>query len=97
MQARGREVKGLMEALQVTPPRTTYANPPNLTSSPAQGYPSVASMESLTARDASQAVWAAAVLGGAAMYEAETHGLIQVSYPSKTTTPCMFSLPGFHS
>ena len=81
MQARSREVKGLMEALQVTPPRSTLTTLPHLTSGGLKAYPSAAAKESLTARGASQAIWAAAVLGGAAIYEPETHGLIQVRTP----------------
>ncbi|KAL3144929.1 hypothetical protein ABBQ32_003436 [Trebouxia sp. C0010 RCD-2024] len=75
----GREVKGLMEALQVTAPRASSSgHMPGLASNSASGYPSVHAMADLTAADASQGIWAAAILGGSAMYEPETDGLIQV-------------------
>ncbi|KAL3145323.1 hypothetical protein ABBQ38_001583 [Trebouxia sp. C0009 RCD-2024] len=75
----GREVKGLMEALQVTAPRTSSSgHMPGRASENAPGYPSAHAMADLTAADASQGIWAAAVLGGSTMYEPETDGLIQV-------------------
>ena len=77
MQAGGRQVKGLMEALQVTAPRTSSSA--YLVSGDAQPYPSAAAKADLTAAHASQCIWAAAVLGGSAMFEPETNGLIQVS------------------
>lgn len=81
LQGGGREVKGLMEALQVTAPRASSSgHMPGLASNSASGYPSVHAMADLTAADASQGIWAAAILGGSAMYEPETDGLIQVTY-----------------
>ena len=76
-QAREREVKGLVEALQVTPPRpssTDYLGVYAVTAS----YPSSQAMRALSAGAASECIWALAVLGGAAVYEPETDGLIQV-------------------
>ena len=79
MQAREREVRGLVEALQVTPPRPSPRQ--RMALYPVIGkYPSEAALDSLTAGDASQCIWALAVLGGAAVYEAETDGLIQVNF-----------------
>lgn len=81
LQGGGREVKGLMEALQVTAPRTSSSgHMPGRASENAPGYPSAHAMADLTAADASQGIWAAAVLGGSTMYEPETDGLIQVTY-----------------
>lgn len=77
MQAGGREVKGLMEALQVTAPRASSSA--RLVSGGGQPYPSASAKACLTAADASQCIWAAAVLGGSAMFEPEIAGLIQVS------------------
>lgn len=75
--AREREVKGLVEALQVTPPRpssTDYLGVYAVTAS----YPSSQAMRALSAGAASECIWALAVLGGAAVYEPETDGLIQI-------------------
>ena len=77
MQAGGREVKGLMEALQVTAPRASSTA--CLVSGGGQPYPSAAAMACLTAADASQCIWAAAVLGGSSVFEPEINGLVQVS------------------
>lgn len=87
VQAGGREVKGLMEALQVTAPRASSSA--CLVSAGAQPYPSAAAKACLTAADASRCIWAAAVLGGSAMYEPETNGLIQVSCFSRTEMPLL--------
>lgn len=76
MQAGGREVKGLMEALQVNAPRASSSA--RVVSGGGQQYPSAAAKAYLTAADASHCIWAAAVLGGSAMYEPEIDGLIQV-------------------
>lgn len=66
-----------MEALQVTAPRASSSA--HLVSGGGQPYPSAAAQACLTAADASQCIWAAAVLGGSAMFEPEIAGLIQVS------------------
>ena len=80
MQGGGRELKGLMEALQVTAPRASSSGHlPGLALDTAPEYPSAAAMAQLTAAHASQGIWAAAVLGGSTMYQAETDGLIQVT------------------
>lgn len=97
LQGGGREVKGLMEALQVTAPRSSSSGPMScLFSGTAQSYPSAAAQAHLTAADASQGIWAAAVLGGSTMYEPETHGLIQVS-GSDTTGAVPIVLKPFDS
>lgn len=97
VQAGGREVKGLMEALQVTAPRASSSA--RLVLGDAQPYPSAAAKACLTASHASQCIWAAAVLGGSAMYEPETDGLIQVSCFMNSNTIALenscFSCEGF--
>ena len=65
-------MQGLIEALQVTPPRDSSVHT-------STAYPSAAAQKLLTSAHASQSIWAAAVLGGAVMFEAHTDALIQVT------------------
>ncbi len=85
MQTRQREVKGLVEALQVTPPRPCSADYLGVYSTTAQ-YPSLAALECLSAGTSSDCIWALAVLGGGAVYESETDALIQVNTPGRSCT-----------
>ena len=85
MQAREREVKGLVEALQVTPPRPCSADYLDVYSTNAQ-YPSLAALQCLSAGTISDCIWALAVLGGGAVYESETDALIQVNNPGRSCT-----------
>ncbi|DBA79516.1 TPA: hypothetical protein ACH3X2_007703 [Trebouxia sp. C0005] len=77
MQTREREVKGLVEALQVTPPRPCSADYLGVYSTTTL-YPSLAALKCLSAGAISECIWALAVLGGGAVYESETDMLIQV-------------------
>lgn len=80
---REREVKGLVEALQVTPPRPCSADYLGVYSTAAQ-YPSLAALECLSAGTSSECIWALAVLGGGAVYKSETDALIQVNTPGRS-------------
>lgn len=85
MQTREREVKGLVEALQVTPPRPCSADYLGVYSTAAQ-YPSLPALECLSAGTSSECIWALAVLGGGAVYKSETDALIQVNTPGRSCT-----------
>ena len=79
-------MKGLVEALQATPPRTASADRQTLYSTSAR-YPSAAALQDLSAGAAAECIWALAVLGGGAVYEAETDGLIQVNSSGRSCIP----------
>lgn len=85
MQTREREVKGLVEALQVTPPRPCSADYLGVYSTTTL-YPSLAALKCLSAGAISECIWALAVLGGGAVYESETDMLIQVNNPGRSCT-----------
>ena len=85
MQTREREVKGLVEALQVTPPRPCSADYLGVYSTAAQ-YPSLAAVECRSAGAIRACSWALGGLGGGAVYESETDALIQVNTPGRSCT-----------